>query len=278
MRCIRAISAALQSWAALVALGIAPTLVAVVGGVAGIFGGFLVPALMVALVLSLAVNLLVAGRAVRVRLRQRALEREWRRQQEELAEQPRPEPERVNWLPDENGHPTASNADLDRILDIAQQAAIREIGPGARLSVSLVVLETKNIIFDARSRSDRKRCTVWVQGAGYAHVYSKERWNPADEDTDPDDTPLWRRDASWINLLTESWRIERPFQGSVYLWPISTYQSHEGLGAWRLCYTSSVEGFQGEEHCYVLLHGALSRHPVPDPRQAPTTEGGSPSE
>jgi len=102
-----------------------------------------------------------------------------------------------------------------------------------------------------------------VRRSGEAHVYSKERWEPDDEQAEDSDLPLWRRDGSWVNLLTESWRIERPFVGNVYLWSFTGGPSEQGLGSWRICYTPNTDGFRDEERCYVYQNGAIARHPLP---------------
>lgn len=269
VRYIRSVNALLQGWAALIALGIAPTLITVVGAVVGLLGGFLLPALAFALICSLVVNLYVAANALRTRLRQRRFEREWAREAAELEarREAEPGPPRPDWLPDENGSPTASNADLDGALEIAIREARAAIGPDATVRATLIGLDDKTIIFDARSRVDHKACSVHVRGNGSAFAYSKSRWEPVDRPAIDTGPPLWRLDASWVNLLTESWRIERPFEGDVYLWPLSEYEKVPGAGAWRLCYIPEVEGFRGQERCYILIDGALSRHPVRKPNE-----------
>lgn len=255
-RAMRSGVAGVNLWAALVALGLAPTAAALAASLTAVLTGSLEATLAVALVVALAANIVLGLLLVISRRYARALEldmeligdqmRKWRAPQEP-------------WLPKGQGETPIDNAMLEEFYSRATEIA-RSVAPDTELGLGWISLSDPLVSFNGFTQVGRKRLRIWCTPKDRVEIVQLERADRSPYPTSrPEELP-WRRDPSWRDLVTLSWATEQPFSGDVTLWPIY----HKGTvpqpsGAWRIVYARVDAGTRGTETEYVLSNGRLMR-------------------
>jgi hypothetical protein len=246
------LNTALGVWASLVALGLAPTAVAVIAAVTGSATW-----LWIALAASLAANAALILRIVRMRRRAEEFKAAIRSAVVEYPGELRQTS--TQWVPTPLDLLSLSIglSDLEKTWSEAESKANHDVGPDVKLGLSKVSLgSVPTVEVDGWSDDAGVRFTVGCRFDGGCWLSA---WK--DKELPPwmgrvGDQPLWRTDDTWRELVRRSWLRERPFRGEVHLvpdWPATG----EGPASWRIDYIRMEEKVNHPRRSYRLIDGEL---------------------
>lgn len=248
----RRLYAFLTLWGVLVGIGLAPTVAALVAFVYAQATGNLAGGLAIALTGSVVANLILVWVAVRSIRYSRDLEHDMKLVPEMLAERLAQHPD--PWLPDAEGTLVLDNGLLESLYSKSLALARSVTARDAELGIGWISLTDAMIDFNGFSQLAERRLRIWAWPGQPPQVITNERRSTMMYPIRPLE---WRHDASWHDLIIQSWAIEHPIDGSVTLCPREPDSTNPGR--WRIEYRKSHDGVISQPTEYVLREGRAVR-------------------
>ena len=163
-----------------------------------------------------------------------------------------------SWMPAADGSIPITNATLEAAYQEAITLAAT-LGADATLGLGWIALASPLISFNGFTEAGKKRFRIWCTPGAAATIVQLERTERYPYRVDGPQP--WREDPTWEDLLRLSWAAERPFHGSVTLWPRLSPTPTDGIGLWRVEYRRVEGGVTAQPISYVIEVGQLRRDP-----------------
>ncbi len=242
---------ALNLWGSLVALGLAPTAVAVLAAASG--SGLW---LWVALGVSVLANVALLWRFIQYRQR---VARAWASLTTRIVDRPGWIGEPSVWLPDPTdlGSLQVSLADLEKAWSEAEAKVKADVAPDVSLGLEAFTLGS-NPAIEVRGWSNAAKVALAAgcRLGSYCWISARRQDAPSSWMGPVGEAPLWRADDTWRELVRLSWLRERPFRGQVFLRPDYGRRTDAGVPTWSVDY-HPVDEFYHPKRSYRLVDGQL---------------------